>query len=373
MDAGHGTLEDLGLTAALTRQAWQGRRVLVTGHTGFKGGWLCLWLQSLGAEVHGLALAPSTTPSLHELAQVDAGMQGRIGDIRDLATVRAAVDAAQPEVIFHLAAQPLVRASYADPVATYATNVMGTVHVLEAARACGRVRAVVNVTTDKCYENREWPWPYREDEPLGGHDPYSSSKACAEIATASWRRSFLQAPGLPAVATARAGNVIGGGDWSEDRLLPDLLRAWETGRPAVLRNPLAVRPWQHVLEPLAGYLLLAQRLLAGGDAWARAWNFGPVEGDARQVGWVADTLAHHWPGSAGWVQDAQAQPHEAQLLRLDATLARVRLGWQPCWPLAHALAQVADWHRSWRAGDDARGLCLRQIQAYTADLTKAQP
>ncbi|HZY20344.1 MAG TPA: CDP-glucose 4,6-dehydratase [Ramlibacter sp.] len=348
-------------------QAWQGRRVLVTGHTGFKGSWLSLWLQALGADLHGLALVPSTTPSLFELARVGAGMHSTIGDIRDFGAVTQAVQACRPEVIFHLAAQPLVRASYADPIATYATNVMGTVHVLEAARRQPGVRAIVNVTTDKCYENREWQWPYREDEPLGGHDPYSSSKACSEIATASWRRSFLHGDGAPAVATARAGNVIGGGDWSDDRLVPDLLRAWDGGGPAVLRNPLAVRPWQHVLDPLAGYLLLAQRLLADGEPWARAWNFGPAEDDARPVGWVADTLAACCRDSAGWVQDPGAHPHEAQLLRLDASLARVRLGWRPRWSLTDALRRVAEWHQGLRDGADVRALSLSQIHDYATD------
>lgn len=347
------------------RAVWQGRRVLVTGHTGFKGGWLSLWLQTLGAEVHGLALAPPSEPSLFVQARVADGMHSTLGDIRDPALVRRAVQACRPEVIFHLAAQPLVRASYEDPLGTYATNVMGTLHLLDAARACGGVRAIVNVTSDKCYENREWPWPYREDEALGGHDPYSSSKACAEIVSASWRRSFLHAQGATGLATARAGNVIGGGDWAEDRLVPDLLRAFEAGRPAVLRNPLAVRPWQHVLEPLAGYLLLAERLLADPPAWSRAWNLGPGEADARPVAWIADTLAALWGAGAGWVQDPGSHPHEAQLLRLDATLARVRLGWQPRWPLREALARVAGWHRAWSAGADARTLCLEQIQAYS--------
>ena len=271
---------------------WRGRRVLLTGHTGFKGSWLSLWLQAMGAELHGLALAPDSSPALFDEARVAEGMTSHLGDIRDLATVRATFDATRPEVVLHLAAQPLVRASYADPVATYACNVMGTVHELEAARATPGVRAVVNVTTDKVYENREWRWGYREDEPLGGHDPYSSSKACADLVASAYRRSFLQAQGVR-LASARAGNVIGGGDWAADRLVPDLLRAFDAGQSPEIRHPAAVRPWQHVLEPLAGYLLLAQRLCLEGEAFAQAWNFGPRDDDNRPVRWIVERLASH--------------------------------------------------------------------------------
>lgn len=342
---------------------WRGRRVLLTGHTGFKGSWLSLWLQQMGALVHGLALAPDTTPALFTEARVGEGMSSQIGDIRELAVVRSAFEQARPEVVLHLAAQPLVRASYADPVGTYATNVMGTVHVLEAARATPGVRAIVNVTTDKCYENREWLWGYREDEPLGGHDPYSSSKGCAELVSSAYRRSFLQAQGVQ-LATARAGNVIGGGDWAADRLVPDLLRAFEAGQPAEIRNPAALRPWQHVLEPLSGYLLLAQRLHAEGATMAEAWNFGPRDDDHRPVRWIVDRLAAHWGPDARWQRDEGTHVHEAGLLKLDISKAVSTLGWRPCWTLDEALQRIAHWHRQWRAGDEARVLCLAQIQAY---------
>ncbi|OYU98836.1 MAG: CDP-glucose 4,6-dehydratase [Burkholderiales bacterium PBB5] len=347
---------------------WRGRRVLLTGHTGFKGGWLSLWLQQLGAQVHGLALAPDTTPNLFTEARVAQGMaSSTFGDIRDLATVRAAFEQARPEVLLHLAAQPLVRASYADPVGTYATNVMGTVHVLEAARQVPDLRAIVNVTTDKVYENREWLWGYREDEALGGHDPYSSSKGCAELVSSAYRRSFLAEQGV-ALATARAGNVLGGGDWAADRLVPDLLRAFDAGQPADIRNPAAVRPWQHVIEPLSGYLLLAQRLATEGTPWAEAWNFGPREADNRPVGWIVDRLSAHWHGqdhaAPTWQHDGGHHPHEAGLLKLDIAKVVSRLGWAPRWTLDQSLQCIAEWHRRWRAGDDARALCLAQIQAY---------
>ena len=290
---------------------WHDRRVLVTGHTGFKGAWLSLWLSRLGARVTGLALAPETSPSLFTLAGLAERVDSRLGDIRSRAIVDAVVAESRPEVVFHLAAQALVRRSYADPVATYETNVMGTAHVLEAARRADGLRAVVVVTSDKCYENREWWWPYREDDALGGYDPYSSSKGCAELVTAAWRRSYFGGPASPAgVASARAGNVIGGGDWAEDRLVPDCMRAFGTSTPVVIRRPAAVRPWQHVLEPLAGYLLLAERL-AEGPGFAEAWNFGPSVDDARPVSWVVDRLVRFWGGDARWAHDGSEQPHEA--------------------------------------------------------------
>jgi CDP-glucose 4,6-dehydratase len=271
------------MTNTVNPDFWRGKRVLITGHTGFKGGWLSLWLQSLGAELQGLALAPPTAPSLFDEAKVGAGMASTIGDIRNYETVRACMVAFKPEVVIHMAAQPLVRLSYTEPVATYATNVMGTVHVLEAARHAGSVRAIVNVTTDKCYENREWVWGYREDEPMGGYDTYSNSKGCSELVTLAYRRSFFQHSGI-ALGSARAGNVIGGGDWAADRLVPDILRAFERVEPVVIRNPTATRPWQHVLEPLSGYLALAEQLFQHGQAFAEAWNFGPRDEDARPVG-----------------------------------------------------------------------------------------
>lgn len=343
---------------------WRGRRVLLTGHTGFKGSWLSLWLQALGAQVQGLALAPPTAPSLFQEARVAEGMASAIGDIRDYETVRTCMDAFQPEIVIHMAAQPLVRLSYSEPVATYATNVMGTVHVLEAARRCGSVRAVVNVTTDKCYENREWVWGYREDEPMGGYDPYSNSKGCSELVTSAYRRSFMAEAGI-ALASARAGNVIGGGDWAADRLVPDILRAFERSEPVVIRNPHSTRPWQHVLEPLSGYLLLAQRLVEQGAAFAEGWNFGPQDDDARPVQWIVEQMVQRWGDGVRWQLDGGEHPHEASYLKLDISKAKARLGWKPRWDLATALEKITTWHQAWLARQDARALCLAQIEQYT--------
>lgn len=352
----------------MNAQFWRGRRVLVTGHTGFKGSWLCLWLTSLGAEVHGYALPPPTDPALFDVAQVGGSLaSSTIADVRDLDALVAAVHRAQPEIVFHLAAQPLVRYSYEAPVETYAVNVMGTVHLLEAIRRAGCVRVVVNVTTDKCYENREWAWGYRENEPLGGRDPYSSSKACAELVSAAYRASFLAGEGV-AMATARAGNVIGGGDWAADRLLPDFLRALDAGKTLNIRSPGAIRPWQHVLEPLSGYLVLAETLAASGAQAAEAWNFGPVDGDARPVGWIVDRLSSRVP-ELRWQCDASPQPHEANYLKLDSSKARTRLGWAPRWRLDHALDMTIDWHRAWRQGSDMRTVSLAQIAEYAASTT----
>jgi CDP-glucose 4,6-dehydratase len=344
---------------------WRGKRVFLTGHTGFKGGWLSLWLQSMGAEVQGYALSPPTEPGLYTVARVGEGMGSVIGDVRDLSTLQAAIRAFSPEVVIHMAAQALVRLSYADPVSTYATNVMGTVHLLEAVRHTAGVKAVVNVTTDKCYENREWDWGYRECEPMGGHDPYSNSKGCSELVTSAYRRSFFSTDG-PAVASGRAGNVIGGGDWAGDRLIPDILRAFERGVPVVIRNPLATRPWQHVLEPLSGYLVLAQQLHREAQSQAEAFNFGPLDDDVRPVQWIVERMVQRWGQQAGWTQEATEQPHEANYLKLDISKAKARLGWQPRWRLAQALDHIVSWHRAWLDHADMRALCLRQIAAYTA-------
>lgn len=349
----------------MTPGFWRGRRVFVTGHTGFKGSWLVMQLQKAGAEVYGYALAPPLGPNLFAVARVAEGLAGQtIADIRDSATLKAALCTASPEIVFHLAAQPLVRQSYVDPVETYSVNVLGLVHLLEAVRACAAVRAVLNVTTDKCYQNREWVWGYRENEPLGGQDPYSSSKACAELVTAAYRDSFL-APRQVAVATARAGNVIGGGDWSADRLLPDFFRAAQKGVPLQVRFPDATRPWQHVLDPLAGYLRLAEGL-NNGDPVARAWNFGPADEDARPVRWVLDRLSARLPGAA-WEDAGGTHPHEAAHLKLDSSQAQSVLGWHPAWRLDRAIDLTVDWYRAWIAGDDMRALCLSQIEAHHRD------
>lgn len=343
---------------------WKGKRVFLTGHTGFKGSWLSLWLQQMGATVQGYALTPPTTPSLFEEARVAEGMGHTIGDVRDLASLQAAMAAFQPEIVLHMAAQPLVRLSYTQPVETYATNVMGTVHLLEAVRQTPGVRAVVNVTTDKCYENKEWVWGYREDEPMGGYDPYSNSKGCSELVTSAYRRSFFQAGG-PALASGRAGNVIGGGDWALDRLVPDILRAFEAGKPVIVRNPQATRPWQHVLEPLSGYLVLAQALWSEGQNMAEGWNFGPEEKDARPVGWICDHMVAAWGDGVAWKLDDAPNPHEANYLKLDISKAKARLGWTPTWGLATALEKIVTWHQAWLAKGDMRALCLSQIDQFT--------
>lgn len=352
--------------------AWHGRRVLVTGHTGFKGSWLSLWLASMGARVTGLALAPPTAPSLFDAARVGTVVDHLEGDIRDLAAVRAAIDRARPEVIFHLAAQPLVRLSYSEPVETYATNVMGTVHVLEAARQAGGVRAVVSVTSDKCYANREWDWPYRESDPMGGHDPYSSSKGCAELVTAAYRASFFDGAG-PLVASVRAGNVIGGGDWAADRLVPDLVRAFEAGVAPLIRAPDAVRPWQHVLEALGGYLMIGERLLAGERRFADAWNFGPGDDDARPVRWIVDRMRAAWAdGAASPAIDTGPRPHEAGLLRLDSSRARAALGWRPALTLGETIDWIVAWHKAVGAGEDAHRVCIDQIAHYASASARAR-
>jgi CDP-glucose 4,6-dehydratase len=347
---------------------WKGRKVFLTGHTGFKGAWLSVWLHRLGAEVTGYALAAPTVPSLFELARVGELLHSTIGDMRDGDGVRRALAAAAPEIVIHMAAQPLVRESYRTPVDTYAINVMGTAHLLEAVRGCPSVRAVVNVTTDKCYENREWVWGYRENESLGGYDPYSSSKACSEIVTAAYRNSFFNRQEYDrhgvAIASARAGNVIGGGDWAADRLVPDCLRSLLTGEQIGIRNPLAIRPWQHVLEPLSGYLLLARRLVEQGMRFAEAWNFGPKEEDARPVGWIVERLCSLWGEGASYSLDGGDHPHEAHYLKLDCSKARAELGWWPRWSLEEALDRIIEWTLAYRNGESVRQVCERQIAEF---------
>lgn len=348
------------------RTFWSGRPVLITGHTGFKGSWLTLWLSRLGAVVSGFSLAPPTSPNLFDLSVGDR-VADRRGDVRDLPALKSCLASVQPEIVFHLAAQPLVRASYREPVATYATNVMGTVNVLEAVRETESVAAVVVVTSDKCYENREWVWPYRESDPMGGHDPYSNSKGCAELVTASYRASFFaEGTGRRCrVASARAGNVIGGGDWSEDRLLPDIVRGFAESRSVEIRNPAAIRPWQHVLEPLAGYIALAERLSGPhGDGFAEGWNFGPPAQDCQPVSSVADRLAAVWGRGAGWHVSDTPGAHEATYLMVDASKAQARLGWQGRLGLAEALSWTAEWYRAQLDGAPALDLTLDQIERF---------
>lgn len=352
---------------AVNPDFWRDRRVFLTGHTGFKGGWLALWLHRLGARVHGYALEAEGESSLWRAAALEPLLDSCIADIRDSQRLRESLCEARPEIVFHLAAQPLVRASYREPLDTYSTNVMGTANLLEAVRACPEVRAVVVVTTDKCYENREWLWPYRETDALGGHDPYSSSKACAELVCAAYRTSFLAARSV-GLATARAGNVIGGGDWSEDRLVPDALHAWSQGREVVLRHPGATRPWQHVLDPLAGYLGLAEALWTSPAEHARAWNFGPDAGGVRSVGEVVEGLATHWPAAAPWRVEADGTLHEATRLTLDSSLARTQLGWVPRWNLDEALRRTCAWQRAWLDGQDMQAFSQRQIDDYQGEV-----
>lgn len=352
----------------MTPEFWRGKRVLVTGHTGFKGSWLSLWLQKLGASVTGYALTPPTNPSLFDAAHVAQGMTSLTGDITDLPCLLKAMSDARPDIVIHMAAQSLVRLSYDQPVQTYATNVMGTVNVLEAIRQNGGVKAVVSVTTDKCYENREWAWGYRENEAMGGYDPYSSSKGCAELVTSAYRSSYFNADAYArhgvAVASARAGNVIGGGDWALDRLIPDMVAAFEAGRPALIRNPHAVRPWQHVLEPLSAYLTLAERLYEDGPAFGESWNFGPLDDDARPVEWIAERLTRQWGNSASWTTDGGQHPHEAHYLKLDISKARSRLHWSPVLRLETALDMIVDWSRQRQAGVATRTVTLEQITTY---------
>lgn len=348
---------------------WQGKRVFLTGHTGFKGSWLSLWLAEMGAVVKGYALTAPTNPSLFEEAKVAEKIESQIGDIRDFDTLKSSLLAFNPDILIHMAAQPLVRLSYKEPLETYDTNVMGTAKVLEAARSCQNLKAIVNVTTDKCYENKEWVWGYREDEPMGGYDPYSSSKGCAELVTSAYRRSFMQEQGI-GLATARAGNVIGGGDWADDRLIPDILRAFEQNQAVVIRNPASTRPWQHVLEPLSGYLVLAQNLYQNPQAFAEGWNFGPYEDDAKPVDWILNHMVANWPGTS-WELDKHAHPHEAGYLKLDISKAKARLHWHPTWRLEHTLAKIIQWHQAWLKKQDMQTACITEINEFMRELNNA--
>jgi CDP-glucose 4,6-dehydratase len=353
------------LKGQVSPEFWKNKRVFLTGHTGFKGSWLSLWLQDMGANVKGFSLAPHTSPNLFDEARVAEGMESDIGDIRSLEAVTASMLAFNPDILFHMAAQPLVRLSYAEPVATYATNVMGTLHVLEAARKCKNLKIIVAITTDKCYENKEWAWGYRENEAMGGHDPYSSSKGCAELLIASYRNSFFNTTDSPSIASVRAGNVIGGGDWSDDRLIPDILRAFEKGESVIIRNPLSTRPWQHVLEPLSGYLVLAENLFFEGDTFAEAWNFGPKDEDCQSVERILNTMILRWGKSASWKLDDNNNPHEAGFLKLDCSKAKQKLGWEPKWNLEFTLKSIVDWYKVWMQDADMKKQCLKEINLYS--------
>lgn len=343
---------------------WKGRRVFLTGHTGFKGSWLSLWLQSMGAIVKGYALKPNTSPALFNEARVSERMESEIGNIKNLEQLSKSMKLFNPDVLIHMAAQPLVRLSYIEPVDTYATNVMGTVNVLESARFCTTLKAIVSVTTDKCYENNEWDWGYRENEPMGGHDPYSSSKGCAELVISAYRRSFFNTKDTASVASARAGNVIGGGDWSDDRLIPDILRAFEKSQPVVVRNPLSTRPWQHVLEPLAGYLVLAEQLFEKGDEFAQGWNFGPKDEGCKSVKWILDKMVSNWGKDASWNLDKNNNPHEAGFLKLDCSKAIQKLKWNPIWDLDFTIQEIINWHMKFMRKEDLKSACLSTIETY---------
>jgi CDP-glucose 4,6-dehydratase len=364
----YGTVEEM--VNAVSNSVWKGRRVFVTGHTGFKGSWLTLWLHQMGATVCGYSLAPPSQPNLFEIARIQDVTEHIEADVCDPHRLKSAMQAFSPDVVLHLAAQSLVRRSYAEPALTYATNVMGTVNVLESIRQTESVRAAVMITTDKCYENREWQWGYRENDRLGGHDPYSNSKACAELVSAAYRDSFFADGALrrhrASVATARAGNVIGGGDWACDRLIPDLMRGFVAREKVLIRNPDAIRPWQHVLEPVRGYLQLAERLLAGEEEFASAWNFGPAEEDARPVRWIVEKIASQWSPTASWTLDEGPHPHEATYLKLDCARARNLLGWSPLLNLSDTLQLIVEWYKHWQSGSDMQQVTLDQITAYRA-------
>jgi CDP-glucose 4,6-dehydratase len=352
----------------LNQSFWKDRRVFLTGHTGFKGSWLSLWLSSLGAKVTGYALNPPTKPSLFEQAGVSRCIDSLCADIRDFPRLKSAIAEHRPEVVIHMAAQSVVRSGYQDPIETYSSNVMGTVNLLEALRQLEQPCVVVNITSDKCYENKEWSWGYRENDPLGGHDPYSNSKACAELVTSAFCESYFNADTsgriTTAVASARAGNVIGGGDWTSDQLIPDLMRSFLDGKPCLIRSPSAIRPWQFVLEPLRGYLMLAERLAENPARFASAWNFGPAEADAQPVSWIADRLALSWGGNAAWRSDEAQHPREAHYLKLDVSKAKAGLGWEPVLPLNKSLDWIIEWYRTFQAGGNLEQLTRKQIEKY---------
>lgn len=342
---------------------WRDKTVFLTGHSGFKGGWIAHLLCELGASVHGYSLEPPTQPNFFTETKLQERLiSSTVGDIRDSNTLNNTLKISKPDIIIHMAAQSLVRESYNNPSKTFSTNLMGTINVLEAARQAVSVKAILNITTDKCYENKEWLWPYRENDPLGGHDPYSASKACAEIATAAYRNSFFAKANIQ-LASVRAGNVIGGGDWATDRLIPDFFRAFDTGKTLFIRSPNAVRPWQHVLEPISGYLMLAEKLYSEGSVFSEAWNFGPNDSDTKSVSWIVNQLCVLTPG-ADWRTDKTQDFHEADTLMLDSSKAKAKLGWEPRWNLEMALNKTLEWHRAWRMKENMAAFTRSQIQAY---------
>jgi len=347
---------------------WQGKRVFLTGHTGFKGSWLSLWLASLGAEVKGYSLNPPTSPSLFNEAKVSSIIDSQIGDIRDQDTLHESITGFGPDILIHMAAQPLVRYSYDAPIETYEVNVIGTAKVLEVARSCPNLKAIVNITTDKCYENDGRAEGYKENDPMGGYDPYSSSKGCAELVASSYRRSFLQDQGV-GLASVRAGNVIGGGDWADDRLIPDILRSFEKKEPVIIRNPKSTRPWQHALEPLSGYLILAQKLYKNQNKYAGGWNFGPNEQDVKPVDWILDKMIAKWPNSS-WKLDKKFNSYEADFLQLNISKAKSKLGWKSTWGLSYTLEKIIIWHRAWLNKEDMQAACFAEIKEYMRDMNK---
>ena len=356
------------MTTVIDKDFWQGKRVFVTGHSGFKGSWLALWLYSLGAEVKGYALNPSAVaPSLFNEAKVSSIIDSQIGDIRNQDILHESMTVFNPDILIHMAAQPLVRYSYDEPIETYEVNVIGTAKVLEVARSCPHLKVIVNITTDKCYENDGRSKGYREDDPMGGYDPYSSSKGCAELVTSAYRRSFLQEQGV-GLASVRAGNVIGGGDWADDRLIPDVLRSFEKNKPVIIRNPKAIRPWQHVLEPLSGYLILAQKMYHDQSKYSEGWNFGPNEQDVKPVDWILNKMISKWSNSS-WELDSSSNPHEANLLQLDISKAESKLGWKPIWELSYTLEKIIDWHQAWINKEDMQVVCLSEIKEYMVDMS----
>jgi len=347
----------------LNKSFWIDKTVFLTGHTGFKGGWMVMWLNNLGAKVHGYALQPLKTSNLFDIAHIESQLvSSTIADIRDSAKLQSTMETVKPEIVIHMAAQPLVRISYSNPLETYETNVMGTVNLFEAVRNTPGVKVVVNVTTDKCYENREWIWPYREIDPMGGYDPYSSSKACVELITSAYRCSFFDEANIQ-LASVRAGNVIGGGDWADDRLIPDFLCALDNNKELTIRSPNATRPWQHVLEPLSGYMMLAEKLYNEGKPFSEAWNFGPEESDIKKVEWIVEYLCKHISG-ASWKICSESQPHEANILKLDNTKAKTMLEWYPKWNLSIALDKTLEWYTSWKEGENMAEVSLQQIYDY---------